>query len=46
MKQKKLDLLNLSDMLKEIDLEKNSKEDIRNVLDFIASKIVDYVESE
>ena len=44
--KEKLDLLNLVDMLKEIDLEKNDKETIREVLNFIAEKLKDYVESE
>lgn len=30
---------NLIDMIKEIDLEKNTKEDIRYVLDFVAFKL-------
>lgn len=33
------ELLNLADMLREIDLEKNSKEDIKAVLYFIVGKI-------
>ncbi len=44
--KEKFDLLNLVDMLKEIDLEKNDKETIREVLNFIAEKLKDYVESE
>ena len=46
MKAKKLDLLNLVDMLKELDLEKNDKETIKLVLNFVAEKLKDYVESE
>ena len=44
--KEKFDLLNLVDMLKEIDLEKNDKETIREVLNFIAEKLKDYVEKE
>ena len=44
--KEKFDLLNLVDMLKEIDLEKNDKETIRDVLNFIAEKLKDYVERE
>lgn len=44
--KEKFDLLNLVDMLKEIDLEKNDKETIREVLNFVAEKLKDYVESE
>lgn len=44
--KEKFDLLNLVDMLKEIDLEKNDKETIREVLNFIAEKLKDYVEGE
>ena len=44
--KKKFDLLNLVDMLKEIDLEKNDTETIREVLNFVAEKLKDYVEKE
>ena len=44
--KEKFDLLNLVDMLKEIDLEKNDKETVREVLNFVAEKLKDYVESE
>lgn len=44
--KEKFDLLNLVDMLKEIDLEKNDTETIREVLNFVAEKIKDYVEKE
>jgi len=38
-----LDLLNLADMLREVDLEKNDKEVIRETLRFIADKIEESV---
>lgn len=41
--EKKLDLLNLVDMLRELDLEKNDTQTIRAVLNFIADKIEEYV---
>lgn len=41
---KVLKFLNLIDMLKEIDLEKNSNEDIRKVLNFIADELEGYIE--
>lgn len=41
--EKKLDLLNLVDMLRELDLEKNDTQTIREVLNFIADKIEEYV---
>ena len=44
--KEKFDLLNLVDMLKEVDLEKNDKETIREVLNFVAEKLKDYVEKE
>ena len=44
--KEKFDLLNLVDMLKEINLEKNDKETIREVLNFVAEKLKDYVEKE
>ena len=44
--KEKLDLLNLVDMLKEINLEKNDTETVREVLNFVAEKLKDYVEKE
>ena len=44
--KEKYDLLNLVDMLKEIDLEKNDTETVREVLNFVAEKLKDYVEKE
>ena len=41
--EKKMDLLNLADMLRELDLDKNDKETIKEVLNFIADKLEDYV---
>lgn len=38
-----LDLLNLADMLRELDLEKNDTEIIRETLGFIADKIEESV---
>lgn len=38
-----LDLLNLADMLRELDLEKNDTEAIRETLEFIADKIEESV---
>jgi len=38
------ELLNLADMLRTIDLEKNSTNDIKNVLYFIAGKIEEEAE--
>lgn len=43
--EKVLELLNLADMLKTVDLEKNDTETIQEVLNFVASKIEDYVNS-
>ena len=36
--------ITLIDMLREIDLEKNSKEILRDVLDYIASNLETYIE--
>ena len=41
--EKILEYYNLLDMLKEIDLEKNTKEDIREVLNYIAKELEKYV---
>lgn len=41
--EKKLDLLNLADMLRELDLDKNDKETIKETLNFIADKIEESV---
>lgn len=41
---KVLEFLNLIDMLREIDLEKNSTEDIREVLNFVAGELEGYIE--
>lgn len=38
-----LDLLNLADMLRELDLEKNDTETIKETLEFIADKIEESV---
>lgn len=40
---KNMDLLNLADMLRELDLEKNDKETIKEALNFIADKLEEYV---
>jgi hypothetical protein len=40
---KNLDLLNLADMLRELDLDKNDKETIKETLNFIADKLEEYV---
>ena len=42
----KLELANLSDMLRELDLEKNTKEDIKSVLNLIAEKIEEIIDKE
>ena len=39
---KNMDLLNLADMLRELDLDKNDKETIKEVLNFIADKLEEY----
>ena len=39
-----IDLLNLADMLRELDLVKNSTEQIEEVLIYIANEIERYVE--
>jgi len=44
MEKQVFEYLNLLDMIREIDLEKNSKEDIRKVLDFIADELEKYVD--
>lgn len=44
MEKQVFEYLNLIDMIKEIDLEKNSKEDIRKALDFIADELEKYVD--
>lgn len=40
---KNMDLLNLIDMLRELDVEKNDKKTIKEVLNFIADKLEEYV---
>lgn len=40
---KNMDLLNLIDMLRELDVEKNDRKTIKEVLDFIADKLEEYV---
>jgi hypothetical protein len=40
---KNMDLLNLADMLRELDLDKNDKETIKEALNFIADKLEEYV---
>lgn len=41
---KTMQLYNLIDMLRTLDLEKNSKEDIKAVLKFIADKLEEYID--
>lgn len=41
---KTMQLYNLIDMLKTLDLEKNSKEEIKTVLEFIADKLEEYID--
>lgn len=44
-KEKKvLEYYNLLDMLREIDTEKNSAEDLREVLNYIANELEKYVD--
>jgi len=43
---KDLDLLTLADMLRTLDLEKNTKEDIKSVLNLIAEKIEEIIDKE
>lgn len=40
---KNMDLLNLADMLRELDTEKNDRKTIKEVLEFIADKLEEYV---
>lgn len=40
---KNMDLLNLADMLRELDLDKNDKKTIKEALNFIADKLEEYV---
>ena len=40
---KNMDLLNLADMLRELDLDKNNKETIKEVLNFIADKLEEMI---
>lgn len=44
MKNKILEYYNLLDMLREIDLYKNSSEDIRKVLNYVADELEQYVD--
>lgn len=39
-----MQLLTLIDMLRELDLEKNTKKDIKFVLNFIANKLEEYID--
>lgn len=41
---KNMELLNLIDMLRELDIEKNDKEAIKEVLNFIADKLEEYID--
>lgn len=43
---KTMQLYNLIDMLKTLDLEKNSKEDIKAALEFIADKLEEYIDEQ
>lgn len=40
---KNMDLLNLIDMLRELDLDKNDKKTIKEVLDFVADKLEEMI---
>lgn len=40
---KNMDLLNLIDMLRELDVEKNDRKTIKEVLDFIADKLEEMI---
>lgn len=40
---KNMDLLNLIDMLRELDLEKNDRKAIKEVLDFVADKLEEMI---
>lgn len=40
---KNMDLLNLIDMLRELDLEKNDRKTIKEVLDFVADKLEEMI---
>ena len=42
-KMKNMDLLNLIDMLRELDLEKNDRKTIKEVLDFVADKLEEMI---
>lgn len=39
-----MQLLTLIDMLRELDIEKNTKEDIKATLEFIADKLEEYID--
>lgn len=39
-----MQLLTLIDMLRELDIEKNTKEDIKAALEFIADKLEEYID--
>lgn len=41
---KNMQLLTLIDMLRELDLEKNDKKTIKEVLKFIADKLEEYID--
>lgn len=41
---KNMQLLTLIDMLRELDLEKNDKKAIKEVLEFIADKLEEYID--
>lgn len=40
---KNMNLLNLIDMLRELDVEKNDRKTIKEVLDFIANKLEEMI---
>ena len=40
---KNMDLLNLIDMLRELDIEKNDRKTIKEVLDFVADKLEEMI---
>lgn len=41
---KNMEILNLIDMLKELDIEKNDKKTIKEALNFIADKLEELIE--
>lgn len=40
---KNMEIMNLIDMLRELDIEKNDRKTIKEVLDFIADKLEDLI---